>query len=125
MTPEIKTGPPVECILWKAQRLEIERLRASFDVLKTFLEDSHMVRRLLRCKECGHLYFYEFYEEIDWQEGKDGQYWTWIPVDDEGSGECLSRLTVMEVLRYPYITFDYPKGNDDPRGPMWMGRGSG
>ena len=117
MTADIRTTEPTECILWKTDLLTIEQLRESFDLLTTYEDDSHLIRKLLRCKECGHLYFYEFYEEIDWQEGKDGQYWTWIPVDNQESAENLSKLSVMKLLMYPSIRYDYPKGADIPRGP--------
>ena len=68
--------------LWKTRNLSIDQLRGSFECVKTFEEESHLTRRMLRCKECGHVYFYEFYEEVDWSEGKDAQYITWIPVDE-------------------------------------------
>jgi hypothetical protein len=123
MADEISTSDPTECFLLQAGALTIEQLRGAFDLVSTFLDDSHLIRKLLRCKECGHLYFYEFYEEIDWQEGNDGQYWTWIPVDNQESAEGLKALSVMEILQYPSIRYDFPKGADTPRGPKWYGRG--
>jgi hypothetical protein len=41
------------------------------------------MRRLLKCRECELLYFFEFYEEINWSQegdGKDYQYSAWIPI---------------------------------------------
>jgi len=76
-----------------------------------------LVRTLLRCRECGQLYFHEFYEEIDWIEGKDAQYLTWIPVDDPESGEELSKMSPLALLVYPSIRYDSPMGVDEPRGP--------
>lgn len=116
---DIRTTEPTECILWKTDVLTIEQLCGILDLLTTYDDDSHLIRKLFRCKECGHLYFREFYEEIDWQEGRDGQYWTWIPVDDQESAENLSKLSVLELLTYPSIRYDYPKGADIPRGPAW------
>jgi hypothetical protein len=124
MAAEISTAEPEKCVLWKANALTIEQLRGSLELIITYEDDSHLIRRLLRCKECGQLYFYEFYEEIDWQEGKDGQYFTWIPVDDKESAERLKSLSVMEILVYPSIRYDFPKGTDTPRGPAWYGRKS-
>jgi len=122
MAADIRTSEPTECILWKTDVLTIEQLREIFDLVTTYEDDSHLIRKLLRCNECGHLYFREFYEEIDWQEGKDAQYWTWIPVDDQESAENLSKLSVMKLLMYPSIRYDYPKGADIPRGPAWHSR---
>jgi hypothetical protein len=124
MATEIRTTEPTECILWKTDVLTIEQLRGIFDRVTTYEDDSHLIRKLLRCKECGHLYFYEFYEEIDWREGKDAQYWTWIPVDDQESAEQLSKLSVIHVLAYTSIRYDYPMGADIPRGPAWSCRKS-
>lgn len=122
MANAINTSPPYECILWRNDNPSIELVRSALEVVATYLDDSHLIRRVLRCKECGHLYFYEFYEVIDWQEGKDGQYWTWVPVDDEESAGNLTRLTVQQILGYLSIRYDFPKGSDAARGPEWYGR---
>jgi hypothetical protein len=124
MTSPAKPIDPSECVLWRRENLAIEELRNIFEPLLSFAEDSHFVRKLLRCKECGHLYFYEFYEEIDWKEGKDGQYWTWIPVDDRDTARELSRLSLLDVLQFACIRYDVPSGTDEARGPAWYGRKS-
>ncbi len=36
-----------------------------------YADESHFQRYLLKCRECGQLYFFEFLEEIDWSHGKD------------------------------------------------------
>jgi hypothetical protein len=64
-----------------------------FSLVKTYADDSHIVRDLLKCADCGHLYFHEFYEEIDWKEGNDAQYTSFIPVDDIRSADNLSKLS--------------------------------
>jgi len=118
----IKTAQPTECILWQMESFSIEKLRELLEVVATYEDDSHLMRTLLRCKECEHLYFHEFYEEIDWSEGKDAQYLTWIPIDDPESGEELSRKSPIELLSYPSIRYDYPMGADQPTGPYWSCR---
>jgi hypothetical protein len=118
----IRTTQPTECILWQTENLSIEQLRQFFEVVATYEDDSHLIRTLLRCKECGHLYFHEFYEEIDWNEGKDAQYMTWIPIDDAESGEELSKMSPLRLLSYPSIRYDYPMGADQPSGPRWSCR---
>jgi hypothetical protein len=115
----MKTSYPTECVLWKTDNLSIDQLRQIFEVIVIYEDDSHLIRKLLRCKECGHLYFKEFYEEIDWIEGKDAQYQTWIPVDDAESGKELNKVSPIMLLSYPSIRYDYPMGADEPRGPYW------
>ncbi len=71
---------------------------AHFDVIKTFEEDSHLSRRILKCKRCGQLYFYEFYEEIDWKEGNDSQYCTYIPIETVEEAEELNKKSQFALL---------------------------
>ena len=115
----IRISRPTKCFLWQVETLSIEQLRLAFQVVATYVDDSHLIRTLLRCCECGQLYFHEFYEEIDWIEGKDAQYMTWIPVDDPESGEELKKMSPLELLSYPSIRYDYPMGADQPTGPHW------
>lgn len=70
-----------------------------FNCLKTYADESHLFRYLLECKDCGQLYFYEFYEEIDWEEGNDPQYTTYIPVETAGEAEELNKKSNLELLR--------------------------
>jgi hypothetical protein len=113
------TTQPTECILWKTKQLSIEQLRGCFQPVMTLEEESHLTRKVVRCKECGHLYFYEFYEEIDWSGGKDAQFITWIPIDDMASGQELGKLSPFEILTFPSIRYDYPMGADQATGPQW------
>lgn len=69
-----------------------------FEVIKTFVDESHLFRYLLKCKKCGQLFFYEFYEEIDWKEGKDSQYSTYIPVNSKEEAEDLNKKSQIELL---------------------------
>ena len=41
---------------------------------------NHWWRDLLRCRSCGQLYFHEFFERIDWENGADPQHHVFIPV---------------------------------------------
>jgi hypothetical protein len=65
---------PTQCALWKKPELIDEPRQNRFELLETFVDESHLSRELLRCKECGQLYFFEFYEEIDWEDGNDPQF---------------------------------------------------
>ncbi len=72
---------PTHCALWKQpERVVAGPLKIHFELLETFVHESHWWRYLLKCRECGQRYFFEFYEEIDWQGGNDPQFSTWIPV---------------------------------------------
>jgi hypothetical protein len=75
---------PRHCALWKQPEQAHGRpLKIQFELLETFVEESHWWRYLLKCRECGQRYFFEFYEEIDWVSGDDPQFTTWIPVATE------------------------------------------
>lgn len=66
---------PIKCHLWQKEELTEQDLYTgnSFELLRTFADENHLSRCLLKRKDCGRLYFYEFYEEIDWKQGNDPQ----------------------------------------------------
>lgn len=70
-----------------------------FDNLKVYEEESHVFRYLLKCKFCPQLYFFEFYEEIDWNEGKDSQYVTYIPIKNKEFADEINKLSQFELLQ--------------------------
>lgn len=105
---EIKIAYSLTCHLWNTSNLTKEILKAALSIEKNYIDESHLIRRLLKCKDCGQLYFYEFYEEIDWKEGNDPQYRTWIPVEDIGSADSINALSVFELLKFPSIRCDWP-----------------
>ncbi len=112
---------PAICHLWKKAELVDDDLDDAFDVVKTFSEESHHSRRLVRCKECGQLYLKEFFEEIDWVDGDDPQYVTYIPVRDEREAEEIDKVGIWEFQTFsPRINRDYPKGK--PKKNYWIGR---
>jgi hypothetical protein len=81
-----------------------------FELLETFADESHFWRYLLKCRECGQRYFFEFYEEIDWEGGHDPQYSTYIPVETEAEIEALKATSIFGLLDYfPRLQCDRPK----------------
>lgn len=120
---EIQTVSPEQCHLWKEENIKEDRnISGDFEQLKTYEDDSHLIRRLLKCKDCGQLYFYEFYEEIDWVNGNDPQYRTWIPIKTENDAKKLSAIPVIEILRFfPRLQSDWPA---DAKRPVlkWVGK---
>ena len=116
---------PNECHLYHHRPLTAELIRASLAPVKEYTDDLHLIRSLLRCSECGQLYFHEFFEIVDWVNGNDAQYSSWIPVADEASADQLSLLSPMELNAYGGIHVDFPSGADEPTAPYWTGRGPG
>lgn len=103
---------PVQCVLWKQPALVDGALKQRFELLETFVHESHFWRYLLRCRECGQRYFFEFYEEIDWDNGDDAQYSTFIPVENEEEIEILHHASTMELLEFtPRLVKSHPTGS--------------
>ena len=85
-------------------------------------QPGHLIRRLLRCTDCGQLYFYEFYEEIDHAGGEDPQYRSYIPVTDEEDAAKLAKMMPFELLTFtPRLQTDFPREAKHP-GVCWIGK---
>ncbi|MDO8589936.1 MAG: hypothetical protein Q7R69_01555, partial [bacterium] len=77
--------------------------------------------RLVKCKQCGQLYLKEFYETIDWIDGEDPQYLTYIPVENQQEAEVINKVGLWEFQTFsPRMNRDYPKGK--PKKIYWIGR---
>jgi hypothetical protein len=121
----IKSGIPKQCHLWNDKELTRVTITKSLVLVKKYEDDSHLIRNLLRCRECGQLYFHEFYEIVDWTDGNDAQYTTWIPVEDVESADHLNALSPMELLRYGGMRVNYPSSAKLPTAPYWTMREPG
>jgi hypothetical protein len=115
----IRSSVPEQCHLKRDGDPSKDQLRRDLEVIETYVDESHLMRRLEKCRMCGQLYFYEFKEEIDWVGGNDPQYLTWIPVDDPESAKELSRLNYLEILQFPSIRCDFPFDAQAPSDPKW------
>ena len=94
----------------------------TFERLHTYVDDSPLIRRLLRCADCGQLYFYEFYEEVDFDDGEDPQYRSYIPATDEDAAATLAKMMPFELLAFsPRLQRDFPKGAEQPS-VCWIGK---
>lgn len=93
---------PTKCKLWGLKNITSADLNywTNFDILETFEDESHLIRRLLKCKECGQLYFYEFCEEIDWVNGDDPQWRKYIPVENQEEAEKMAQMSPLELLQF-------------------------
>jgi hypothetical protein len=121
-TPAIVTDPepddpliknvraPTQCVLWEKPGLVVSA-KDHFEVVENFVDTSHLVRSLLKCRECGQLYFSEYCEMVDWDDGDDAQYSTYVPVSTEQEIAALKQGSTMEILFYaPRLQWDYPAG---------------
>lgn len=115
-TPPLILPNPTRCHLWRKPKLVSEDLAGvHFDVVETYSDDDHFMRRLVKCRRCGQLYFREFYEEIDWSDGNDPQYRTFIPVKTKSQAEAINRLSRFELMELsPQLRSDFPKEADSP-----------
>lgn len=103
----LKTIEPLQCHLWTKERLTPEDL--DFETIEKFVESSHLDHSILKCRQCGQLYFYEFYEVVDFFGGEDDMYTTYIPVK-EYSSDQLKIISPMDILAYtPRLQWDNKK----------------
>ena len=105
---------PVQCVLWKTPELIRDPSFMSsdpFEGLETFEEDEHFRRFLFKCRECGQLYIYDFYEEINWSGGDDTQIVTYIPVETDEEIKMLKDAWVPEIMQvFPRLVKDLSTG---------------
>jgi hypothetical protein len=122
-SPEIKIVKPIRCHLWTDKPISPKDLQ----LLKrkvVYTDESHLIRALMECPVCGQRYYYEFLEEIDWENGNDSQYRTFIPIEeDDATIEALNQMSSMQLLGlHPRLQDDW--GKDDPVKPnkiIWIG----
>jgi len=118
------TCEPTQCIYWKKPKQILGNLKDKFELLDTFEHESHWWRYLLKCRECGQLYFFEFYEFVDWDGGNDPQYTKYIPIGDINQLEILRKATPEELLQFsPSLNVDFPK-EAESHIVYWTGRTS-
>lgn len=116
----IKISFPKNCHLWCDQNLNREILNEDLEEIDLLIDESHLIRKILRCKECGQLYFYEFFELVDYKEGNDAQFWKWIPVTSEKEAEEINKMIPPRLLRIPGIRIDFPMNASQPSKPRFV-----
>ena len=90
-------------------------MKECFELIDTYADDSHLRRYLLKYRECGQLYFFEFYEWIDWENGNDPQYSKYIPVTTMDDVEMLKNASPFDLLQFsPSLNIDFPKDGKAP-----------
>ena len=111
---------PKKCHLWNNQNLKHDDLIKSLNTIKIFEDDAHLIRKVLKCKICNQLYFYEMVEYIDYKNGKDPIYRTWIPIKNINTAVKLSKLSSLSFLTYSSIRIDFPEDIEKPTEPYFV-----
>lgn len=93
----LQFAKPVQCHLWQKEALTKEDF--AFETVRTFADESHFERAVIRCAQCGQHYFYEWIEEVDWDGGNDKMYNTFIPIPlDENIIDTLNQKSSFDLL---------------------------
>ena len=106
---------PIQCALWEHPDRLSGKFAETFEKTESYEASSHLIRWLYKCRECGQLYFYEWYESVDWDEGDDKMYTTLIPVQMEDV-EALKGADIFDLMRY------FPRLHLDGGQPTWIGK---
>ena len=124
-TMQRRFAEPTQCVYWQNPELvRAAPMKEGFELIDTYADESHLRRYLLKCRECGQLYFFEFYEWVDWENGNDPQYSKYIPVPTVDDAQMLRKATQAELLLFsPSLNIDFPKDVIAPT-IYWAGKGS-
>jgi hypothetical protein len=114
---------PTQCAYWQNPELvRAAPMKEGFELIETYADESHLLRYLLKCRECGQLYFFEFYEWVDWEHGNDPQYSKYIPVPTVEDAQMLQKATQAELLLFsPSLNIDFPRDAESPT-IYWAGK---
>ena len=115
-TDFVQLRRPTQCAIWERPELALGKFSQTFEAVEEFEDDSHLSRSLWKCRECGQLYFREWYEWVDWDEGNDKIYVTLIPVQTSEEIAALKQTTTFTLMRY------YPRLQLDKGNPVWIGK---
>jgi hypothetical protein len=111
----VNLGHPTQCVLWEHPERISRKFLEIFDEIECYEDSSHLTRSLYKCKECGQLYFHEWYEWVDWEDGNDKMYTTLIPVQTPEEIQTLKETdTFMLMTFFPRLQLD--------RSPKWIGK---
>jgi hypothetical protein len=113
---------PTQCVLWDHPELIDGPIKERFELVEEYESDSHFWRYLLKCRECGQVYFFQFYEEIDWVDGRDPHDVALIPVETDGQVETLKATSPLGVLQFsPRLHRSYTK-EAERQEIYWIGK---
>jgi hypothetical protein len=98
---------PTQCVLRENPDRVGGGFGEFFEEVESYEDSNHLSRSLYKCRECGQLYFHEWWEWVDWDEGNDKQYSTLIPVQTQEEIAALKQTTTVTLMTYfPRLQFD-------------------
>ena len=104
---------PTKCRYWHEPKLlQSDPLQDRFELLKTYVKDEHFWQYLLRCRECGQLYFMQFSESIDWVNGNDPQFTIYVPVGSQKESDRSRKKGFKDTT--PRLHIDFPSEAKQP-----------
>ena len=115
-TEFVELRHPTQCVLWEHPDRVAAPFSEVFEMVDSYEDDTHLTRSLCKCRECGQLYFCEWYEWVDWEHGNDKQYSTFIPVQTTEEITALKQTTVFTLMRY------FPRLQCDRGKTGWIGK---
>lgn len=114
------------CVLWKDPDATLARpMKDVFSLEWESPCESHFWRYALKCRDCGQTYFFQFLEEIDWDEGLDAQVSIYIPYEGQSALDALKREDRLSVLlNRPQLRKESPLGKRETT-LTWLTAGPG
>ena len=89
---------PTQCCLWNKDCVDLIDL--DLESTQTYTSGAHLKRNLLRCRECGQLYFHEWYEHVSFRHSSY-EYDTYIPVVSQDEIDMLLKAkTSADLLKF-------------------------
>jgi hypothetical protein len=103
------------CTLWKDPSATLSRpMEDVFSLEWESPEESHFWRYALKCHDCGQTYFFQFLEEIDWEDGYDDQLSIYVPYAGQTALDALKREDRLSVLlKRPQLRMESPMGTSE------------
>jgi hypothetical protein len=104
---------PTRCHLW--QKVTLTRDDLDFESIIHFADESHFERSVVRCRRCGQLYLFQFYELVDWQNGNDTTFTIYVPIR-QNDIERMRNISPLELIQ------STPRLQYDGENLIWIGR---
>jgi hypothetical protein len=86
------------------------------EIVKSYENESGTGRSLLKCEECGQLYFCDSDETVHWSSDGDELRQTYIPVESVKQANMILALTKSSdfspTLFHPRLVDDWPAGKE-------------
>ncbi len=102
---------PTQCHLWQKERIaefpsELEAIDEGFyREYPNATGADHNERTLMKCKECGQLYLYEFLEWINEADGNDKMYSNYYLISPNEVDASFTKGTYDLIKEYPRKKF--------------------